>query len=231
MAGTTSTSTPESARPGRSRGSLTADEVVAAAIELIDAEGIGKFSMRRLAGRLEVNPMTIYLRFDSKSELLEAVVAAVVGEIDVPEDGPWEARAEALAVGMYTQLCRCRGILPMLDSNRSLAATMLRATESGLALMVEIGYRDAAAVTAYRSLAWHAMSWAIAHDSIEARIGEAIDAEGGTSHAATPLLDDLLPHFEPIEPHDLFTDTTRALVEGLHRLAPALTANSPGAST
>jgi AcrR family transcriptional regulator len=192
-------------------GTLAPEDVVEAAVAMIDENGIAYFSMRKLAAALDVNPMTIYLRFDSKADLLEAVVESVVGEVTVPSDGSWEDRTAALALGVYEQLLRCRGILPLLESNRALAATMLRATESGLALMEEAGYRGADAVDAFRSLVWHSLSWAMAHDSIVARIGEAIDAGDST----TPTLDRLLPDFSPIDPDALFRRTTSALVRGL----------------
>ena len=45
---------------------LTPDRIVTVARSLIREHGLSGFSMRRLAAALDVNPMTIYLRFENK---------------------------------------------------------------------------------------------------------------------------------------------------------------------
>ena len=52
---------------------LQPEEIVDVARRLISEHGLAWFSMRKLAAALGVNPMTVYLRFDSKDELLDAV--------------------------------------------------------------------------------------------------------------------------------------------------------------
>ena len=49
---------------------LTPDRIVTVARSLIREHGLSGFSMRKLAAALDVNPMTIYLRFDNKDALL-----------------------------------------------------------------------------------------------------------------------------------------------------------------
>ncbi|NDH11368.1 MAG: TetR/AcrR family transcriptional regulator [Actinobacteria bacterium] len=55
---------------------LTPDRIVTVARGLISEHGLSDFSMRKLAAALDVNPMTIYLRFDNKDALLDAVARA-----------------------------------------------------------------------------------------------------------------------------------------------------------
>lgn len=57
----------------RPRGSLTADEVLDAALALIDAQGLEGLSMRNLGEALGVNHMTPYRFFPSRSALLDAL--------------------------------------------------------------------------------------------------------------------------------------------------------------
>ena len=45
---------------------LTPDRIVTVARSLIREHGLSGFSMRKLAAALDVNPMTIYLRFENK---------------------------------------------------------------------------------------------------------------------------------------------------------------------
>ena len=46
---------------------LTPDRIVTVARSLIREHGLSGFSMRKLAAALDVNPMTIYLRFETRT--------------------------------------------------------------------------------------------------------------------------------------------------------------------
>ncbi|WP_277212525.1 TetR/AcrR family transcriptional regulator [Isoptericola croceus] len=92
--------TPSSAgTPGtRRRGGagLSRERVVAAAIDLADAEGLDAVSMRRLATGLGVDPMSLYRYVDGKDDLLAAMVDAIVARIEpVTDAGDWRAGARA----------------------------------------------------------------------------------------------------------------------------------------
>lgn len=71
---------------------LDRGRIVTAAIRLLDAEGLAKFSMRRLAAELGVSAMSVYWYVDNKDDLLELVLDAVSGEVDLPD--PDRAGAE-----------------------------------------------------------------------------------------------------------------------------------------
>jgi AcrR family transcriptional regulator len=86
-----------SARAGRSR--LSVDTIVAAAIELADAEGLPALSMRRVADRLGVGVMSLYTYVPGKAELVDVMLDTVYGEADLPEPAEegWRARLERIA--------------------------------------------------------------------------------------------------------------------------------------
>ena len=58
--------------------------IVAAAVALADEEGVGALSMRKLAGRLGYEVMSLYNHIANKDELLSLMVDAVAAEIDEP---------------------------------------------------------------------------------------------------------------------------------------------------
>lgn len=211
-------------RPGRRpRGSLTPDEIVTVAAELVAEEGLERFSMRRLAARLAVNPMTIYLRFDNKEQLLAAMVDRQLGPIDFTgvRDGGWVDRVTALACAIRSHLDQARNLLPVLRDTDHLAVSMLRSADVGLALMSEVGHDDAAAVAAYRSVFWHAVGFSMIGPSLTARAPEAAEIAAPHIEAGElPLLERMLPHFGAIDPDELFRQTTHALVVGLAANAP-----------
>lgn len=66
---------------------LDRERITSATVRLLDAEGLAKFSMRRLAAELNVTAMSLYWYVDSKDDLLELASDAVVGEIVLPDLG------------------------------------------------------------------------------------------------------------------------------------------------
>ncbi|WP_371536973.1 TetR/AcrR family transcriptional regulator [Streptomyces sp. NBC_00466] len=60
---------------------LDLDKITAATVRLLDSEGLAKFSMRRLAAELGVTAMSVYWYVDTKDDLLELAVDAVMGEL------------------------------------------------------------------------------------------------------------------------------------------------------
>ncbi|MGW8378483.1 TetR/AcrR family transcriptional regulator [Streptomyces sp. ODS28] len=81
---------------------LDRQKIIATAVRLLDAEGLAKFSMRRLAADLGVTAMSVYWYVDSKDDLLELAMDAVEGELDLPDstDGEgshWREQLRQLA--------------------------------------------------------------------------------------------------------------------------------------
>ena len=72
---------------------LSAERVRAAALRLIEADGIEAFSTRKLGRALGVEAMAIYWYYPSKEALLDAVVELLISKLDAPgttrEEGDW----------------------------------------------------------------------------------------------------------------------------------------------
>lgn len=62
------------------------EDVVTAALRLLDSWGLEFFSMRRLAGELDVQPSALYHHVASKQELLGFMAARIVGDVEVDAD-------------------------------------------------------------------------------------------------------------------------------------------------
>jgi AcrR family transcriptional regulator len=94
-----STEIPRGAGRSGRRPALDLDRVVAAAIELADAEGLPAVSMRRVAGELGVAPMTLYGHVSGKGGLAELMADAVLADLypDGAPTGNWRARLDAVA--------------------------------------------------------------------------------------------------------------------------------------
>ena len=61
-------------------------DVVTAALRLLDAFGLDSFSMRRLAAELEVQPSALYHHVENKQELLGHLAGRIVGGVVVDAD-------------------------------------------------------------------------------------------------------------------------------------------------
>jgi AcrR family transcriptional regulator len=90
-------------KPPPSRGrkpGMTIDRIVAAAVELADAEGLDGVSMRRVADKLGVGTMSLYRYVPAKAELQDLMLDSVM--VDAPpvhEAGHWRAGLERFARG------------------------------------------------------------------------------------------------------------------------------------
>ncbi|MEU0741392.1 TetR/AcrR family transcriptional regulator [Streptomyces sp. NPDC006134] len=87
-------------RGGGQPSGLDRDRIVAATVRLLDSEGLAGFSMRRLAADLNVTAMSVYWYVDTKDDLLELALDAVMGEFRLPDpdaDEDWRDQLRALA--------------------------------------------------------------------------------------------------------------------------------------
>ena len=99
------------------RQPLSRERIVETAIALVDAEGLDALTMRRLGADLGVDPMAVYYYLPNKAALLDAVVEAVMAEIDLGVDDPSAAPVERLvraAQAYAAVLVRHRNALPLL---------------------------------------------------------------------------------------------------------------------
>ncbi|SFE99741.1 DNA-binding transcriptional regulator, AcrR family [Actinoplanes philippinensis] len=87
----------ETAKSGDQR--LTRAAILQAALRIVDTDGVDALSMRKLAGQLGVNPMSIYHHVENKAALLEGLTRLVTDgarHIAVGQ-GPWQEQLRNLA--------------------------------------------------------------------------------------------------------------------------------------
>lgn len=99
---------------------LSLARVVAAAVELADAEGLAALSMRRLAQHLGTSPMGLYTYVPGKAELVDLMVDAVYVEptTAVAEGAGWRERLAATAHDAWARYRRHPWLLQVAATNR-----------------------------------------------------------------------------------------------------------------
>jgi AcrR family transcriptional regulator len=136
------------ARPRRARREqppLSREQIVSAALELLDAEGIDALSMRRLGTRLNAGATSMYTHVATKNELIELVVDEVYGEVEPPAaDDPagWRAAVTRYAHSMRATLLRHPWIVSVQGEVgvAYLGPNVMRRNEAVLAVFEHAGF-------------------------------------------------------------------------------------------
>jgi AcrR family transcriptional regulator len=132
-------------RPTRGpRPGLSVDRVVAAAVELADAEGLAALSMRRVAERLGAGTMSLYTYVPGKAELLDVMLDTVLAEVARPDRaGGWRAGLELRARGDWALYHRHPWILQLSPSRALLGPNETELFEATLSAVDGIGLSGA----------------------------------------------------------------------------------------
>ena len=138
---------------------LTREELVAAALGIVDSEGLAALTMRRLAEVLGVEAMSLYHHVANKDVLLDWTVDRVRSEMrldNLPENLPenWIEILEAIFVELRRVLAAHPNMLPI-------ATRKTGASASGLTFLMETGFGRDEAVDIYQSLVAFTIGYAL----------------------------------------------------------------------
>ena len=134
---------------------LTRERIVAAALALVDEEGPGALSMRRLGSRLGADPMAVYYHVPGKDALLDAIVEAVMAEIVVDDDRSAAAEERILrtAESYRDALLAHARSLPIVLTRSPATPAAMRPVEVLLAILCDAGLPPARAMAGMNALA------------------------------------------------------------------------------
>lgn len=175
--------------------SLSREQIVRAAMEILDEEGLDGLSMRRLGTKLDAGATSLYWHVAHKDELLELVVDEVLGEVYVPEPGDtsWRIAASVVANGMRSALLRHTWVLGLLGRHPTLGPNAMRLGERLVALFAAAGFTNIELSHATALLNSHAIGSATS----EAAIKSALSRTGMTY---AEVAEDVEPHLERLAP-------------------------------
>ena len=142
---------------GRRRGprrALTEEEILDAALSLLDDGGREAASIRGIAARVGVAPNAVYTYFPDKACVVKALVERLLGQVDhdvfADRSRPWRERVEALALDLRTQLSTHPGAVGLMIGGPMDGPHALALNERLLQLLADAGLgRTAAARAAY----------------------------------------------------------------------------------
>lgn len=146
----------------RNRLALSREAIVAAALELVQADGLAQFSTRRLGQRLGCEAMSIYHHFPSKHHLLDAMVDAAIGSLRWPDPAlpPIEQLRDVMYA--YRELAhRHAALFPLIATHRLNTATGIRCIEGVLALVQAVVPDPEAAARHFRAMGYYLVGAAL----------------------------------------------------------------------
>ncbi|MCW2507778.1 MAG: transcriptional regulator, TetR family [Modestobacter sp.] len=149
---------PARRRPGPRRA-LTEDEILDAALSLLDAGGVQAASIRGIAAQVGVAPNAVYTYFPDKAAVVRALVERLLGEVDhdvfADRGRPWRERVEALALDLRAHLSAHPGAVSLMIGGRMGGPHALALNERLLELLADAGLRPADAARASYLLIVH----------------------------------------------------------------------------
>jgi AcrR family transcriptional regulator len=133
--------------------SLTDDQLVAAALAVVDREGLPALTMRTVARELGVATMGLYRYVADRQALETLVVDHVFRSVDLslPEGG-WQDRIRVLLDRIRVAVARHPAIVPLVLRHRQAAPGSLRLIEAMLSVLTDAGLSGADRVLAQRTL-------------------------------------------------------------------------------
>lgn len=172
---------------------LSRERILAAALHLVDAQGLRRLTMRRLGDALEVEAMAIYHHFplgkeallDGLVEHLSAVPVTAAPEVD------WDERLRAWARAYRSRVGAHPGLLPLLVSRPVRTPATLAAAEAQYTACHDAGLRGPAILDAVRTLRGYVIGF------VTLEIQDALaagDEPGGGSGDEAPVPDGRYPH-------------------------------------
>ncbi|MFF2557494.1 TetR/AcrR family transcriptional regulator C-terminal domain-containing protein [Nocardia sp. NPDC058058] len=140
-------------------GPVTRAAVLAAALRIVDRDGVDGLSMRRLAEAVRRDPMVIYRHVPNKAAVLDGVAEVVFAELSVdPKDSDWMGQLRSVARDFRKIALDHPRVVPLLVT-RPLATPLglrpqavLRPLEDILALLTHAGFSGPDALHIYRAV-------------------------------------------------------------------------------
>jgi len=129
------------------RDTLTREQIVRTAIELLDAEGLEGLNMRGLGARLGSAATAVYWHVKSKDNLLVLAGDEVWHEIELPDLDAvdWRTAATTMANNLYAMFARHPWLLQAFGSHLFYGAGKARHDDHSLAIYEMAGFIGAEA--------------------------------------------------------------------------------------
>lgn len=185
-----------SRRERPAKPALTREGIVATAVAVMQAEGLNRVTMRRLAQELDTGPASLYVYLRNTAELHAAMLEELLGRVDlapVTAEGDWRERLIGLLSSYILILFEQPGLAQSALVTRPNGPAYLSLAEGILALLDAGGVPPARAAWAVDLLLHFATSTA-AEQGTRQRAIDADDEQDALVAALRAAPADTFPH-------------------------------------
>ncbi|MFD7156495.1 TetR/AcrR family transcriptional regulator [Kribbella sp. NPDC059898] len=128
--------------PEPTRNRLSRDDIVAAAIRVLDRDGLDAFSMRAMAAELGTAATSaLYWRIATKDDLLELIVDAVLADALVETEGDWREQVTDVLTAAYQALWEHPWAARLLPTHAGLGPNYQALTDRVQHILAAAGFK------------------------------------------------------------------------------------------
>jgi AcrR family transcriptional regulator len=137
----------------RGRAPVTRQRVLAEAVALADELGIAALTMRKLADRLQVEPMSLYHHVANKDEILDGMVDQVFGEVELPSlRADWQTAMRDRAASARRVLRRHPWAIGLMEARATPGPANLRHHDAVIGCLRSAGFSIELAAHAFSAI-------------------------------------------------------------------------------
>ena len=211
--------TSSTAQRPASTAPLNRERILEAAIALIERNGPGGLSMRRLGSALGVEGMAIYHHFSSRDELLDAIGERLLAPLHELELGTeWREACRSFGTALRDLAVARPATFQLLGLQPLDTPTSLRAVERLVHVLVTAGFSPARALGVYRATVSYARGYGLAEATgftVDAAKAQGRRRLAGLSKAEFPILAGRAPELAELDADTGFELGLSALLDGL----------------
>ncbi|MBR0756022.1 TetR/AcrR family transcriptional regulator C-terminal domain-containing protein [Bradyrhizobium jicamae] len=207
----------------RPAAGLSRERIAAAAMALVDREGLDALSTRRLGSELGCEAMSIYHHFPGKAHLMDALVDLMLAEarVTMADGWDWLQRLRHAAHGYRNMALKHPKFFPYFAIHRLNTPSGVAFINGIIGILREAGFSDRDAATYFRELGYYLTGAALDETAGYAKGPSAAEPVSGETIAADfKHLAAAAPYFQPQHFQATFETGLEILLEGIARAHP-----------
>jgi AcrR family transcriptional regulator len=196
--------------------SLTPEQIAAAALAVLDRDGLGGLNMRAVAHELGMSAMGLYRYVHDREELEGLIVERVLGAVDPspPVSGTWQERTTVMVDRVRHAVGAHPAVIALTMTHRHRSPAILRWSETVAGILAEAVTDERRRVVALRGLLSYLIG-AIQLEHLGPLSGPGTVAIAGLDPAAFPNMRAVATEARQVGPDEEFHGGLAMLLSGM----------------
>ena len=122
---------------------VSREQILAAALRIVDEHGLERLTLRRLGGELGVDPMAVYGHVPDKAALYDGLIELVLGQVRLPAlAGRWAEDLREVARAARTAVLAHPHVVPLLGTRPPITQPAFALVEAITSILLEAGLSE-----------------------------------------------------------------------------------------